>query len=57
MKIAIIKMILFEIIIFISTSVLCTLYDVDKFIAGLYVMINYLCLSNVYDKVVKKIVE
>ena len=48
------KMMIFEIVMFFSVSMICVLYDVDKFIAGIYVMLNYLCFSNIYDRVMKK---
>lgn len=49
----ILRMMIFEIVMFFSVSMICVFYDVDKFIAGIYVMLNYLCLSNIYDRVRK----
>lgn len=54
MRQVLLKIILLEIIMFFAVSLLCVLYDVDKFIAGIYVMLNYLCLADLYDRVTKE---
>lgn len=45
---------MFEIVKFFAVSLICVLYDVDVFIAGVYLMLNYLCLSDLYDRVTKE---